>query len=215
MNFLHIHPYCDIELVTDFVKNNFENIDCIRMDTSILTGEMRRLGYFGSTDSKYDSTNELLVIRKIVSRVFNNHFFKQNGSLHSPMFMTELTDTLSIDIEEASFLFYAFHYSIPIFINDSSIANMMFCGELDNDLPLISNECDWTVYRDLLHNNVDHYVLIDDIGFGWDNLSWFFVNISFGYPTYSKISPDELLPPSDSPLGYLYDEIIKGKYGRR
>lgn len=200
---LHVHP--DSENVNDFILHNLSCVSGIKMTTNTLLEELDRLDIIESSQS----INALVVCRKITNEVFNNNATKDRAPISTPEFCTELANYLANRGVTESFLIACYHYSIPIFLTDTSVANDVFGAQFISEVPLMSSDKDFSMYQKILNSSVIHYVYAGEYGETVCKPGITFLSsIGPNYPDITIIYHNDFMEENDGELPYLYDKIL-------
>ena len=134
MSIIYVDENLSCDSMNKFMSKNVSNIDCIVIDFSLLMSELISIGVLSIDNTVED-------FKKLKYKIFNNEFFKMKKSISS----MEMIDELSNKVYEEStdsFLFGAFLYSIPVFIERSHLFNVEedfgLCIDQSRDARIIS-----------------------------------------------------------------------------
>ena len=204
---LHIHPeFREIQNLVDYVIKNINYIDVIRINSITL---MRELTAFVDQSDDYKDINDF------IGKHFNNNYFKDNIPVPTPNIAAEI-GSIFFDHGFPSFLVTAYHYSIPIFINDIYGLTGVMYSSVNTNAMLFSTDTDMDIYSGL-------YEIEDLINFAYigsaGKLDWS-DHLEFGGPimfTTNMAIPvdntnllEKFITDKDyrSSPRYLYDEMV-------
>ena len=202
-NVLHVHPIAD--KVNDYINSNLNNISAIKMSSHTLLAELERLEII----ERNQSVNSLIICRKITNELFNNACTKERAPISSSVFCSELGGTYLSNRVSGSFLIACYYYSIPIFINDVSVANNIFGAQFISEHPLISDSRDYYLYDKILSTNVNHYAYLgvyDEITQPEMNMAYL-ASMGPSYPDYTLLNYGDYIEEDEEGIPYLYDKI--------
>ena len=147
INVLHISEGSDPDDVQQFLRDNIANVNVVRLSTDSLIDEMIASGIIETED-----LNSIITIRKVSNRLFNNEVIKKKSPISSPEFVTGISEELISQGINNSYLSLLYMHSVPVFVNDIGRCNYLFGGSINNDIPLMSSDKDWHLYRKILKN---------------------------------------------------------------
>jgi hypothetical protein len=188
INVLHVNSYSDPDKMSNFIKDNINNISLVRIETQELLDEFEDIGL----TKAFDNTNSLIVLRKISNRLFNNRIIKNKSPITSVDFMSDVNDYLACENYYESYLSLLALHRIPVFLTDADDADRVFGADFGHDTSLLSGAKDWDLYKRILNKcDVKHWVyrdssmkpsLIELSNIGPDFPAYEIVNFDTGIP---------------------------------
>lgn len=194
----------DLVNFSEFVRDNKEEIDVIKIDTSWLIAELDELGVLNQ-----GTINDSIMANKIGAKLFNNRCVKSRAPISSPELMSELGGYLASNELNGSWIVAAYYSDILIFIEDVDTCNYLFGSSFINEAPLLSSEIDWRIYNklssisDIFHYTRDFFYS-GDVKLDLDE----YVKLGFCHGNHSFLCEGDMLPENENKIKNLYDEII-------
>ena len=198
INVLHVTADRCPDEIQQFIKDNINNIDIVRISTENFIEELHACGFL--SDHGGNGINSLLSIRKMANRVFNNDYIKERTPLSTPEFICEISNEMAIREIADSYLALLYYNNKPVFITDVDKANNIFGGSIRSKIPLLGSEVDYSLFHNVL-GMYDYklFVLNDEV----PTLNMYeLAMLGADFPEYTIVIPGDILPERTNTFDY-------------
>jgi hypothetical protein len=148
INILHITEGMTSSEISEFVHKNVHSIDIVTVEIQEFLQSLNDSGLL--IIKPFGGIEDLISIRKMSNRLFNNNYFKDNSPISSPEFVCEISGEMDAQGITESWLSMLYHYNVPVFIRSVDVANHIFGGSFESTAPLLSSEVDFDLYNTII-----------------------------------------------------------------
>lgn len=172
-NIIHVNKFgsnfgCNLEEYKDFIKNNISNISMVRIDHTL---------FF---DDLYNATHlNCFELKEVSSVLFNNSFIKHKAPMSTMEFSSEVADYLLANDYIDSIAVILYLHDIPMFINGVDYIDSFFSSSFKIGAPLVSNEDDFKILRQIEKKYADN--LRNYIHIGFESFNFNRNNVPYRY----------------------------------